>query len=343
MEETPLPNEKESLQTFDFTLNSDSKNVFKMLLSYGKMKIFFFIESVKETSKYYELSTFMKTIQDKDKNLYLFSSPEKLVGAIKKCIESKKYKYAADNDYFKLIIENDFFEDNKATINIPLGQNQNLIDIFLNLKEELEIMKKEKNNLNIKNEELTKQEKIKLAKESFEGSMILNEEEKIILSEWVSPKKPLKFNLVFSSSRDTTDCAAKKFHSNCDGVSPTITIVMDTNGNKFGGYTTSNWAQPSTGSDYARDADAFIFNLSKKLKYVQPDKFGKNSIYRHNSYGPIFGSNNLWIYDKCNSNSSSYTNVSQDYKTDNKNLVNSTGNSSFQVSYYEVYRVATDL
>ena len=68
---------------------------------------------------------------------------------------------------------------------------------------------------------------------------------------------------------------------------------MDTNGNKFGGYTTSSWRQPSSGSSYARDTDAFIFNLSKKLKYVQPDKFGKNSIYRDDSYGPVFGSNNL--------------------------------------------------
>ena len=144
MEETSLFNEKESLQTFDFTLDSDAKNVFKMLLSYGKMKIFFFIESVKETSRYYELSTFLKNIQEKDKNLYLFSTAEKLVTAIKKCIESKKYKYTADDNYFKLIIENEFFDDNKATINIPLGKNQNLIDILLKLKEELEILKKEK-------------------------------------------------------------------------------------------------------------------------------------------------------------------------------------------------------
>lgn len=144
MEETPgfneTFNENESLQTFDFTLDSDSKNVFKMILSYGKMKIFFFIESVKETSRYYELSTFLKNILDKDKNLYLFSSAEKLVLAIKKCIESKKYKYTADNDYYKLIIENDFFDDNKATITITLGKNQNLVDIFLNLKKELEII-----------------------------------------------------------------------------------------------------------------------------------------------------------------------------------------------------------
>ena len=342
MEETPEINENEYLQTLDFTLDNDSKNIYKMILSYGKMKIFFFIESVKETSRYYELSTFLKNIQNKDKNLYLFSSAEKLVSAIKKCIETKKYKYTADNEFFKLIIQNDFFEDEQAIITIPLGQNQNLVDIFLNLKEELEKLKKEKNNSNIKNEELIKEEKIKLAKESFEGSVILNEEEKILLSEWVNPKKPLKFNLVFSTQKDGPSTST--FHMHCDGVSPTITIVMDTNGNKFGGYTTSSWAQPSPSSGYARDTDAFVFNLSKKLKYIQPDKYGKYSIYRDIDSGPTFGySFTLKIDKNCPNNSSSYTKATQDYKTDNKNLINSTGNSNFQVSYYEVYRVVSEL
>ena len=72
MEETPSFNEKESLETFDFTLDSDTKNVFKMLLSYGKMEILIFIESVKETSRYYELSTFLKNIQEKEKNYIYF-------------------------------------------------------------------------------------------------------------------------------------------------------------------------------------------------------------------------------------------------------------------------------
>ena len=173
--------------------------------------------------------------------------------------------------------------------------------------------------------------------------MILNEEEKIILSEWVDPKKPLKFNLVFSTKIDGS-YASTKFHSNCDGVSPTIIIVKDTNGNKFGGYATSSWAQPTSGADFARDTDAFIFSLSTKLKYVQPDKFGQKSIYRNNGYGPTFGgAHNLYIANGCNGNTSSYTSVSQDYKTDNKNLLNNSGSTSFQVSDYEVYRVVFEL
>lgn len=162
--------------------------------------------------------------------------------------------------------------------------------------------------------------------------MILNEEEKIILSEWVDPKKPLKFNLVFSTKIDGS-YASTKFHSYCDGVSPTIIIVKDTNGNKFGGYTTSSWAQPSSSADYARDTEAFIFNLSKKLKYVQPDKFVQKSINRNKDYGPTFGrAHNLHIANECNGSTSSYTNVNQDYKTDNKNLLNNSGSTNFQVS-----------
>ena len=119
---------------------------------------------------------------------------------------------------------------------------------------------------------------------------------------------------------------------------------MDTNGNKFGGYTTSSWAQPSPSSGYARDTDAFVFNLSKKLKYIQPDKYGQYSIYRSVANGPTFGySFTLKIDNNCTNNSSSNTKATQDYKTDNKNLINSTGNSSFQVSYYEVYRVVSEL
>ena len=346
MEETPEQNENENLQTDEFTLDIDSKNVFKMILSYGKAKIFFFIESVKQASRYYELSTFLSSIQNQDKNLLLFNSAEKLVFAIKKCIQSKKYKYTFDNDFFQLTIENEFFNNNKASINVPLGKNQNLIDIFLNLKKELDIIKKEKNKLSIKNEELIKEEKIKLAKESFEGSNIVNDEEKILLSEWVDPKIPLKFNLVFSTYRDQTS-SASTFHKYCDGVSPTITLVMDTSGEKFGGYTTSNWSESCAGSGYARDQDSFIFNLSRKSKYIQPDKFGKYSIYRNKSYGPTFGGGNngynLYLADSCTGNSSSYTCVDPSYNTDNKNLKNSTGQSSFQVSYYEVYRVVSGL
>ena len=145
--------------------------------------------------------------------------------------------------------------------------------------------------------------------------------------------------MVFNTNKD--GASASTFHYYCDGVSPTVVIVRDTNGNKFGGYTTSTWNQPGPGGSYGRDQDAFIFNLSKKIKYLQTDKLVSYSIYRHNSYGPTFGSGHcLCLADSCTGNTSSYTNNDpSSYKNDNKNLIGNSGSTSFQVSYYEVYHV----
>ena len=87
------------------------------------------------------------------------------------------------------------------------------------------------------------------------------------------------------------------------------------------------------------------------MKYIQPDKFGKYSIYRNKSFGPSFGGEkdnnnnkfNLYIASGCTNNSNCYTNVNPNYKTDNKNLIYNSGQSSFQVSCYEIYHVIREL
>ena len=342
--ETP---ENEKLITEELKLDIDSKNVFKMILAYGKMRIIFFIENLNQSRNCYELSSYLPDIQKQDKNFLLFSSAQSIGIAIKKSISNKKYKISFNNEIFKLTIENDIFENNEASISIPSEKNFSFIEVFLDMKKELEKYKEEKKMpIEFKNDDLIKQNKIQFAQDSFQGSNILDNEEKVLISEWVDPKKPLKFNMVFSTNIDGTS-SATTFHYYCDGVSPTVTIVMDTQGHKFGGYTTSTWNESCTGPSHARDQDAFIFNLTRKIKYNQPNKFGKYSIYRHKSYGPTFGGGNngynLYLANGCTGNTSSYTYVDQSYKTDNWNLINSSGSVSFQVSYYEVYRVVNDL
>ena len=388
MQPSPTPEEVENiekekkLKTEELTLDIDSNQKYKMKISYGKINLIFFIESLNDFPRqYYELNTFISTIQKQDENFYLFPNCEKLVRAIQKCIKGRKYKISCTSEMFKLTIENDFFENNFATINIPSKaqdlniQVNSLIQVISNLKKDLEKtnndLKKTKEELNqsknqlneakeeikkanelikknteiinqLKNEnkkeEIQKQNKIKFAKQTFETTNILNDEEKILISEWIHPKKVLKFNMVFNTNKDGS--SASTFHYYCDGVSPTVTIVRDTNGNKFGGYTTSTWNQPGPGGSYARDQNAFIFNLSKKIKYLQTDKFVQRSIYRHNSYGPVFGSGYcLYLADSCTGNTSSYTNTYSCYKTDGKNLIGNSGQTTFQVSYYEVYHV----
>ena len=334
--------EIENLNTEELTLDIDSKNVFKMILGYENIKIFFFIENVKHTKQYYELTTFLPEIQKQDKNFLLFNSAKSIATIIKKSILAQKYKYTFNNESFKLSIENNIFENDEASITIPSEKKFSMIQVFLDMKNELQKYKEGK----IQNKELIQEDKIQLAKESFEGTKILNEEEKVLISKWIHPKKALRFNLAFSTNIDGNSTAST-FHKYCDGVSPTVTIVMDTNGNKFGGYTTLTWNEPCTGESYARDPDAFIFNLTKKLKYLQPNKFGRNSIYRNKQYGPTFGGGNngynLYISDGCTGNNNSKSYVDQSYKTNNWNLIDNSGSISFKVNQYEVYHVVNGL
>ena len=274
MQPSPTPEEVENiekekeLKTEELTLDIDTNQKYKMKISYGKINLIFFIESLNDFPRqYYELNTFISTIQKQDENFYLFPNCEKLVRAIQKCIKGRKYKISCTSEMFKLTIENDFFENNFATINIPSKaqdlniQVNSLIQVISNLKKDLEKtnndlkktneeLNQSKNQLNeakeeikkanelikknteiinqLKNdkqkEEEQKQNKIKFAKQTFETTNFLNDEEKILISEWIHPKKVLKFNMVFNTSKDGS--SASTFHYYCDGVSPTVISLL---------------------------------------------------------------------------------------------------------------------
>jgi len=157
------------------------------------------------------------------------------------------------------------------------------------------------------------------------------------LSEWIDPNKKIKFVLLYNNSKDSD--SSNLFHQYCDGIFPSVMIVLDTSGRKFGGFSTQNWAQSTVGVSYSRAPGSFIFNLSQKKKYDLEDQSNTSAIYRHNSYGPVFGGgHDLCIANSCRSNTSSYCNKSS-YKTGNVNLIGGGGSTSFQVSSYEVYQV----
>ena len=82
--------------------------------------------------------------------------------------------------------------------------------------------------------------------------------------------------------------------------------------------------------------------MSNEKKYELVDEF-KYAIYKHNSYNPTFGYSNydLYLANSCTSNSSSYCykSSSSAYNTGNQNLLGDSGQTTFQVTYYEVYQV----
>jgi hypothetical protein len=95
---------------------------------------------------------------------------------------------------------------------------------------------------------------------------------------------------------------AYDFHSKCDNIPKTLTVIKATkSGNIFGGYTEATW----DGQEIAkRDENAFIFSLVNKENSPLKVNVAKveNAIACYPEYGPIFGfdsdaEDDLSIYD----------------------------------------------
>jgi len=98
------------------------------------------------------------------------------------------------------------------------------------------------------------------------------------------------FSLLWRGSRD--GFGVSTFHSRCDGKPNTLTLIKNTHGYVFGGYTAVPWSSSST---YHSDTTAFLFSLKNlsnnplKLKVIEPE----NAVAHNLLCGPIFGRNDM--------------------------------------------------
>ncbi len=75
-----------------------------------------------------------------------------------------------------------------------------------------------------------------------------------------------------------------------DGKANTMTLIKNTHGYVFGGYTTVPWSSPPSQISHS-DTTAFLFSLKNpnnnplKLKVIEP----KNAVFHDLSWGPVFG------------------------------------------------------
>jgi hypothetical protein len=128
--------------------------------------------------------------------------------------------------------------------------------------------------------------------------------------------------------RGTVDgFSSSAFHRKCDRSVNTITIILTTKSFIFGGFTPIEW-DSSSGYKHDSSQKSFLFTMKNPRNSV-PRKFGmsssSNAIYCSGSYGPRFGSgNDIVVFNGCNANNSSYTNLGGAY-------VNDTGIAGYQV------------
>jgi hypothetical protein len=151
-----------------------------------------------------------------------------------------------------------------------------------------------------------------------------------------------ELQLLYRGSRDgfqSTD-----FHRFCNGHSPTLTVVLSTDGYVFGGYTPLAW---NSRGQYVPDPglNSFLFTIQNPHN-LEPQIFKQKeeacAIYDHASYGPTFGvAYDFYICNQCNSQKSSHSCLGSTYMNDTGREGNTvlTGSQNFLVKEIEVFEV----
>jgi hypothetical protein len=155
-----------------------------------------------------------------------------------------------------------------------------------------------------------------------------------------------RFRLLYRGSDD--GFGARDFHRRCDGRAPTLTMILDTGGFIFGGFTPLTWE--SWQGQYKRDdsTKSFIFTLKNphntpaKTFSMKQGQMGY-SMYAYPEYGPTFGGGyDIYVCNNCNASSSSYTTYfGHTYNNDTglNGTTFFTGSPNFTVREIEVFEL----
>jgi hypothetical protein len=164
--------------------------------------------------------------------------------------------------------------------------------------------------------------------------------------------KRKQFTLLWRGSRD--GFGAGDFHRRCDWHPNTLTVILDTDGNIFGGFTRVEWESRQWNGKAKemnncfkidRYRKSFLFTL-KNQHNVPPRRFALKAepqdmaIYCNLARGPHF--NDIGVFDKCNANTDNFASLFGTY------YINDTGLSGktfftrwnhFQVKEIEIFEI----
>lgn len=314
MEEVPSINSnnikaKANINANNLTLTSNNGNSFNIEISYNNFLLiiksydskkdlkneyicFSSIDEIKKT-KYFLQFDNIKEIYDEllfiineNKNSVSINEKDNYLELIFKLKNSKN-----EQIIFKLEKENDL----SLTNYIILKENFSALTIEVNqIKDKILILEKDNFELKKENFELKKEiESIKnilikkneinnLNKIENLNSLICDENDNILIKEFINSKQIVKAELLYRLTRDGN--SIQKFHELCDNQGATLVLYRTQNGMKLGGFSPLSWDTKQGG--YKDDWDTFVFSLTRKEKY--PKKSINYSIYCHSSYGPYF-------------------------------------------------------
>jgi hypothetical protein len=161
-----------------------------------------------------------------------------------------------------------------------------------------------------------------------------------------------QFSLLWRGGRD--GFGVRAFHSRCDEHANTLTVILDTDGNIFGGFTPVKWESRrwngKTGRENnARTADpslkSFLFTLKNPhnvpaRRFALKTENGDIAIFCGSGWGPRFG--DIHVHDNANANRDNYTKYfgtryANDTGLDGKTFF--TGSEHYQVKEIEMFEI----
>jgi hypothetical protein len=161
-----------------------------------------------------------------------------------------------------------------------------------------------------------------------------------------------RFALLWRGSRD--GFGARHFHGRCDGHAPTLTLIEDTEGNIFDGFTLVEWeSRKHNGKRGLEDnrwkADpslkSFLFTLKNPhnlpaRKFALKAKNKDRAIYCRSSWGPHF--RDIGVSENCNANTDSGSYLGNSYANDTglDGETVLTGSFQFRVKEIELFEIA---
>ena len=148
-----------------------------------------------------------------------------------------------------------------------------------------------------------------------------------------------RFRLLYRSSRDGATAAA--FHRRCDAHGPTLTLIKDTVGNVFGGYTSLQWSSPAA-SVCLNDHAAFLFtvvNPRADPPALFPSLANGRSIVCVSSVGPCFN-RDLFVTGAFDGHCRTYIGYSYENPTERSGFTVLTGGWCFTPAEVEVWGLA---
>jgi hypothetical protein len=152
-----------------------------------------------------------------------------------------------------------------------------------------------------------------------------------------------RFKLLWRGSRD--GFGLEQFHGRCDGHANTLTLIEDTDGNIFGGFTPVEWDWGDGLGKWKGDRSlrSFLFTLKNPHNFPARKfalKAEERAIYWCSSCGPHFC--DIGVSDNCNANTDCfnlYFGDSYAYGTGMDGNTFFTGSSDFTVMEIEVFEI----